>query len=281
MDCPKCGEANQDGRDECSSCGVIFSRWQPRQPRIPITRPRAADPDPKRAGVPWLLLAGAAVIVVFGVMWTMHRRAARGSANLDDQLNAINAKAIERQRRQRATEPKSAAPVRYPAPLPPELESAARFALERCAWFSEPISFEVPKEFKKASYQEMVRKDPMIGALVRLHFIALDPSLANAMPDDTIEARLTTQVRGAMQVTEGSDWYRFDVGRRRLGELRANTNPTDSRMLVGFDWTFENAIADELTDLKGRSGYGTLYTEGSAWKVAEASALPAHQRVCP
>ena len=52
-------------------------------------------------------------------------------------------------------------------------------------------------------------------------------------------------------------------------------------MLVGFDWSFENAIAEELTDLKGRSGYGTLYPEGSAWKVAEASVLPAHQRICP
>ena len=228
-------------------------------------------------------MAGLAAAVVFGFIWTAHRRATRTTPNLDDQLNAINVKRIERQRQQRAQEPRSAAPVRYPAPLPPELESAARFALERCGWFSQPITFEVPKEFKKASYQELVRKDPMIAGLVRLHFIDLQPSLANSMPDDTIEARLTMQVRGTMQVTEGSDWYRFDVGRRRLGELRANTNVTESRMLVGFDWSFENAIAEELTDLKGRSGYGTLYPEGGAWRVAEASitAPRMRQQVCP
>src|SRR5262249_41088322 len=147
-----------------------------------------------------------------------------------------------------------------------------RQALERCTFFSEPITFEVPKQFRRVSYNEMGKKDPMIAGVVRLHFIQLRPPLYSAMYDNTmINAFPTTNVRGAMQVTEGIDGYRFDVGRRRLGALRATTAPTPLQVRVAFDWSFESTIADELTDFKARGGNATLDLDGSAWKVVDAS----------
>jgi hypothetical protein len=284
MDCPKCGAPNEAAREECVSCGVIFARWQQRKERTPaVPRPAPAPEPPKTAGLPpWMLVALVIGIALFGALWTARHRAARAQENPDDLINAINVKGIEQQHQLQAQEKRSPRPV-YPAPLPPELEGPVRLALERCTWFTGPITFEVPKQFKRVSYEQMVKNDPMIAGVIRLHFIELKPALYDAMPNDTIDARLTFQVRGAMQVSEGAGWYRFEVGRHRLDALRATSAPTESRLRLAFDWSFENAIADELYGFKGRTGSATLDLNGSAWNVVDASirTSQAPQQICP
>jgi hypothetical protein len=52
---------------------------------------------------------------------------------------------------------------------------------------------------------------------------------------------------------------------------------------VSFDWSYENSIAEELTDFPGRSGYAILDSDGTAWKVVDASITTprVRQHVCP
>jgi hypothetical protein len=45
MDCPKCGFAASDGAEECSRCGIVFSRWQDVLPASRMSRRPAAVDD--------------------------------------------------------------------------------------------------------------------------------------------------------------------------------------------------------------------------------------------
>ncbi len=239
-------------------------------------------PEPtKSTGLPpWAVIAALAVVVILGLTWTARRRAERKPSSLDDQLNALNARVIQRQHEQQA-KVKVGARSTAGEPISSELEALARQALEQCSFFSEPIRFEVPKEIRKSSYADLVTKQPLIAGLVRLRFIDLDPPLNIAMPNDFIEVSPTTQMRGTMMVIDDGSSLRFDAGRRKLGELRGGAST--SRMNLAFEWSYETPIVEELTDYKGRSGNATLELDaGGAWRVREATVFTRErQRVCP
>src|SRR5581483_10160207 len=98
MQCPKCGSSQPVTNKECSTCGIIFDRWQPRVPRkttassTPIPQPPAVEPQPSGFQIPTSYVAiSLAVLAIVGFIWTKHVRDTRPKSNgIDDTINQIN-----------------------------------------------------------------------------------------------------------------------------------------------------------------------------------------------
>ncbi len=79
MNCPKCGFAQPDGSVECSSCGVIFSKWEssPSPPPLPDRiPPRAVVTDVVEDGplgakeIRWLVITFVVALAVYLIPFT-------------------------------------------------------------------------------------------------------------------------------------------------------------------------------------------------------------------
>lgn len=140
MDCPKCGAANPDTREDCASCGVYFSKMR----RTTLNQPRPAAPAPPVAagGTGWpLWLIGTIVVLVlaFGVMWLRYRRNHPAESNIDAQMTEINRRMAKEEMARatedanRALEARQTLPSRsLPEQLTPEAVIAA---IEACSSF--------------------------------------------------------------------------------------------------------------------------------------------------
>src|SRR2546423_137478 len=145
MECPKCGAAQEAGREECSACGIVFSRWQPRQVRRPTLSSTPVEPPSSSGGrIPMPFILIGVVVVIFGLMWTKHVREQRAKFNPDDMLNEINNKGsnLRRQLREeqaaiaraqnRAAMTAAAVTPKLPADLD---EDRIKTLLEECGYF--------------------------------------------------------------------------------------------------------------------------------------------------
>src|SRR5581483_6664885 len=57
MQCPKCGAEHDGSREECASCGIIFARWQAREPRKTMTAAAPPSPRPRMSSTAFVLIA--------------------------------------------------------------------------------------------------------------------------------------------------------------------------------------------------------------------------------
>lgn len=77
MNCPNCGHRQPDGTLECQSCQIIFSKWKPREPRLPlpgeVPRPAYISPDavpPRRLIIDRVVLGALAGMLLCGLaLW--------------------------------------------------------------------------------------------------------------------------------------------------------------------------------------------------------------------
>jgi hypothetical protein len=288
MECPKCGAKQDAGREECSSCGIVFARWQPRQPRKPTLSSTPVDPPAPSSSIPVpLIIVAAFIVVVVGLVWTRHHQAARAKVNPDDILNEINNKGsnLRRQLREeqaamqraqaRAAMTASAVTQKLPADLD---ESQIAGLIQGCSYFSDRVTVDIPKKFQVNIYRFTLDRYPALPMAEAEHLIEFDPPtfssssasryLPNpAYPGDTVNVKVVPYAYSKVDVSEGDDVYHFGLGRRRI-EITRVTLTSESAVNVGFSWGFDNnAGANLAPEREDRKGAAEIQKTVSGWSV--------------
>jgi len=285
MECPKCG-ANQDaGREECSACGIVFARWQPRRPTLSTTPVEPAAPS-SSIPVP-LIIVGAFILVVVGLMWTRHHQAARANVNPDDILNEINNKGsnLRRQLREEQAaihraQARAAMTANAITPkLPADLDEAQIAGLiQSCSYFSDRVTVDIPKKFQVNIYRFTLDRYPALPVAEAEHLIEFDPPtfssssasryLPNpAYPGDTVNVKVVPYAYSKVDVSEGDDVYHFGLGRRRI-EITRTTPTSESAVNVGFTWGFDNNAGASLApEREDRNGAAEIQKTASGWSL--------------
>jgi hypothetical protein len=287
MNCPKCGAAQQASREECASCGVIFSRWQPRTTR-PGQVPNPVDVDESSTGIPtWAVVAGVVLFVVFGLWWTKRHNEKVANANLqaagDAQLDEINQKGNQARARlaqeaanaQRLESERASRP-RQAAPLPSDLdENAVRMMIQNCSHFQERVTVKIPKTFDRNQYRFVNHSYPAFLAAESEHLIEFDPPLHPApgsLPDsgpvsDTINVRIVPFAYSKVEVIDAGETYEFGLGRRVLENFSYLEPQSDSAVIAGFKWKYEQTSGNALGPESSHDGGADLKRTGSGWEA--------------
>lgn len=285
VQCPKCGAQQSAGGAECVSCGVVFARFRESQERAALARKSVSQPmpvaDETTTSVPRPFVIVALVIfVAFGVVWTAKRRQARakydaasaGAAMLDE----INNKGLKERQRleneaQRARELRNSGGFPATSPAPPKRpagfgEYEAKRALEKCAAFTEPQTVRIPKSYPQYS---------------RDYYVAEYPVLAAAEKDKVVQVeavdgvhRLSLGSYSRMNFTETADHYVFNLGRRRITNVRELTGSADEAE-VRFDFVYTSSVTAETLLAPTEHFYGFAYfvRQGGEWRVTRAHSL--------
>jgi hypothetical protein len=283
MDCPKCGAAQEDGREECVACGIIFARWLDRQQFPPVAPPNPVEtvhtgPSISRPA----LIAGVIAFVLFGVIWTAWRRSAREKPPAADILDQINQDEV-RQRQHPGEEAGQPLPGQTTAPstFPSDLgEPAVRDLIERCAYFEQKVTIEIPKTFERSQYASMADRYPALAASAKEHLIEFEPAIdtdsasparsALAKPTDTITVRLTAPAYSKVDIVDRGDSYEFGIGRRRIDSITTARWPSVSEGSVGFHWSYEKKTVNDLAgDRRDRSCGASMQRTTAGWAIAQ------------
>jgi hypothetical protein len=305
MNCPKCGAVQDAAREDCSSCGIIFARWQPRRERTaPGFTPAPVEPQQTSSGVPpSVVIAVAVVILIFGLVWTSHNRAAREKSKGDDILNQINVEGLKKreQLQQEAAAARRAEARTAHATLlsgeahpsyPPDLdETAVRKIIEGCSYFQDRVTVEIPKQFQVNLYGSLLDRYPSLPAAAFEHLIEFDPPfdiehasrrLSNpAQPGETIKINLAPFTHRKIDVTDTADAYQFVLGRRRVDTITSISKTSDSTVGIGFNWKYEESEGNAL-DRAERSCGADLQRTSSGWAAAHIwrNTRSASQAIC-
>jgi len=288
VNCPKCGVATAAGAEECAACGIVFSRWRerPLRPSLSDTPLPAVPPPPveqQRVPMP-LIIAGAIVFIVIGVIWTAHRRSVRASGKDDmtAMLDDINTKGqVERDRIRNEVETgyraaehdqavAAAAAAKAARQLPPTItEAALRELIEQDAFFQESVVTLVPKVFDARNYASVVRQYPAIPGALREQLIEVDPPFdpkVRRPTDAQIEVHVpSTAFYKVAMIRDRGDSYEIDVG-RRLDTLTIES-AGDFKIEAAFLYTYEHPVgATLLPDVKTR-GHVSLTRGADGWRV--------------
>lgn len=290
MECPKCGAAQDAGREECSACGVVFARWQPRQPRRPTLSSTPVETPAPSAGIPVpLLIVAAFIVVVVGLIWTKHHQAARASVNPDEILNEINNKGsnLRRQLREeqaaihraqtRAAMTASAIKQELPSDLD---ESRITDLIQSCSYFSDRVTVDIPKKFQANIYRIILDRYPALPMAVVEHLIEFDPPSFNssaasrylpnpAYPGEMINVKIVPYAYSKVDVSEGDDVYHFGLGRRRI-DITRTTPTSESAVTATFTWGFDNnAGANLAPEREDRNGAAELQRTANGWSLVK------------
>lgn len=288
MECPKCGAIQDAGREECSACGIVFSRWQPRQPRRPTLSSTPVDPPAPSSSFPLpLVFVGIFIVVVLGMVWTNHHKAARANVNPDDILNEINNKGsnLRRQLREeqaaihraqaRAAMTSEAVTPKLPADLD---EVQITGLIQSCNYFSDRITVDVPKKFQVNIYGFTLRDYPALPMAAVEHLIEFDPPSFNptdakryapnpAYPGDWVTVKIVPYAYSKVDVSEDDNVYHFGLGRRRISITRA-TPTSESAVSVAFTWGFDNNAGASLApEREDRNGAAEIQKTASGWSL--------------
>lgn len=276
MDCPKCGVEQDDGREECLSCGIVFARWYAAQHRriaqtsVPVESPAAGVAVSR--GV---IFIAVFVLIIFGALWTKSRRDARANRDLRKEgmamLNDINKKGNkERQRLEAENERarKMAAAMterpRQARPRPIGFEEAdAMRLLEQCAAFTERSSIRFPRVYHEgAEYSEAY---PSLGR-------ALELRIVEKMNRDGQVTLWPGPGVGGLVVLNQGDEYHIDLGMRRVQEITELSGDVD-RAEARFRWMWQGRVAAEtlLSTSDTYGGVAEFLRQGGVWRVTGAT----------
>lgn len=165
MNCPKCGAVNQEGRAECSACGVVFARWRPREPRLPI----AAAPTPRAAGTSirspinlWVIVPVAATLLFFGMLFASsgRRSESAGQATKTVQASAGGAPASRE--------------AAVPGPTRSIQDDEIRRLIEECIFFQERLVVRIPKSISPGTMR-LIDEEGAIALAANMGIVELDP----------------------------------------------------------------------------------------------------------
>ena len=302
MNCPKCGAVQDAAREDCSSCGIIFARWQERPRRTaPGFTPTPPESPQTSTGVPpSVVIAGAVIVLIFGLVWTSHSRATREKAKGDDILNEINVAGLKkraqmqqegataRRAEARATLVSGEAHPSYPSDLD---EAAVRKIIEGCSYFQDRVTVEIPKQFQVNMYSWILDRYPSLPAAALEHLIEFDPPFDSehaghrvpnpAQPGDTIKINLAPFTHRKIDVTDTADAYQFVLGRRRIDTMTSISRTSDSTVAILFNWKYEDGEGNAL-DRAERSCGANLQRTSNGWAATQVwrNTRSASQAIC-
>lgn len=290
MECPKCGAAQEAGRDECSACGVVFSRWQPRQVRRTTLSSAPAEPPAQSGGIPMpFILIGIVFVVIFGLMWTKHMREQRAKFNPDDMLNEINNKGsnLRRQLREeqaaiaRAQNRAAMTAAAVTPKLPSDIdEERMKSMIEECNYFRDTVVVDIPKTLQPNIYRMNLERYPAIAIAAAEHLIEFDPPFNAseaarhvpnpAGPGDMITVKLTPYAYQKVDVREDGDVYHFGLGRRKV-EITRTFVTSESKVSASFSWTLEQSAGANLSpEGEARTGGADFQRTAGGWSMGRA-----------
>lgn len=273
MKCPECGVTTPPGSEECSACGIIFSRWvnHPIRPSLSATPlPPPAASEPRSIPKP-LLIAGVIVFVVIGIFWTSHRRAARATQNGAVSLDDINNSGEAGRERARQDAAKAAGGSSTPA-LPPTLtEQGLRALIEADPLFQDNLLVSVPKSFDAADFRAVAAKYPSLASANAEGLIEFDPPFdpKNRRPSDGyVEVKVPSVALYKVEtIRDRDDTYEIDLGKRALDTVTVKS-ATDSKVEAAFTFTYEHEIGNTLKpDGSSRKGQASLTRGENGWQL--------------
>jgi hypothetical protein len=289
MNCPKCAAEHDGTRQECPSCGIIFARWQSREPRKP-TAPGIGRTKPatKRVISPtaWVILS---VVLFFGIGFVGLSFLERFKPmsirqHIADPNPPVDQQAVWKfesdQQRKDIRRRNGASPDRAPD-LPGDIDRARILSLlQDCRYFQTPVTVEIPKSFMVASQDSPSHRPIAAARMAQLIVFDKDPFFANRY--DTIQGRINPAAYAVVDVFETDDSIRFTLGRRKP-EVTGAWGKSDSSASATFTWKFEHEAAANLAgDPDERKGYAdferwnSVWTMSSAWKDTKPP-----DRICP
>ncbi|HEY2323197.1 MAG TPA: hypothetical protein VGJ82_10090 [Thermoanaerobaculia bacterium] len=279
MNCPKCGVVAAAGAEECAACGIVFSRWR--------ERPLRTSPPPveghQRIPTP-LIIAGAIVFILIGLIWTAHRRSARASekSDMSAMLDDINNKGKAERDRLRDEAEKgyraaqhdqavaSAAAANAARQLPPTItEADLRTLIEQDVFFQEHVLVSVPKSFSSREYASVARQYPALTGAIREGLIEFDPPFDPKAPGRT-DRQIYVHVPPLAlykvpTINDRPDTYELDLGRRRLADVTIE-NAADFAIAAAFTYDYEQSVGSALLDVK-RVGHASLKRAADGWRL--------------
>lgn len=288
MDCPKCGASQDDGRDECASCGVVFARWRAAQERaqLRVGAPPQTAPESERGIPAWAAIVALIVVVGLGVMWTVRRREARASHDpskeLDAKVNAINnrinaSRVREAQDAARSSVAAQEARIAQmhsemadlppaPAPWPSGLdESSARSMIQRCSGFTNLHEISIPKSFRRQDRVVMIRDVAPLEPAVRAGFLELVDE------GDFTYVRVLGPGWTGLQAVDAGDSYKISGGRRVVKNVRLGIAGA-STVEVWFTWNYDRMDARDLFGTREEPhGNAHFARTGSSWRAVRGS----------
>ena len=266
MNCPKCAALQSDDAGECSNCGVVFSRFRPRQ-----TLSRAhPSPDAGTTRTRPIVIIVVIVFLASGAIWTLRRREAR--ANVDragavDMLDAINNKGLPT--RTRLAEEERTRMYRDQATgrankIPEGLSIAvARQAIEQCSGFTTPVEIALPKEFTSLDVAE--QSYPALTAALRAGLVY------ETTEGNSHVVRIGTN-RGGFTYRDAGDKWIFPLGRRRVTSVSERSGYGDHGE-ARFEFEFEQKLVGELlaSDSTTFTGLAKFVRKNGQWTFADVS----------
>lgn len=237
MNCPKCGAAGQQGRAECSVCGVFFDRWRPREARSFTPAPA---PSPRRESVPfainyWVVVPIAVTLLVIVAAWASRDRA--------PDVPVVEA-------------PESA----LPGSSPPRTVIAnlsdedIRKAIGDCSYFGERLWVKFPKSFYANQAKDAADRYPALLGAATSHVVEFDPpfnfSSFARRPSDPGNPGQEIYVYPAarilnLNVTEVGDEFHYDLGYRKVGRVYRVARSDDS-VTAEFQWGVDTSPLAQL-----------------------------------
>lgn len=283
MDCPKCGTSQDAGREECVSCGIFFERWRRAQDQAILQRRTAQNtplPVIEQGGLPkWLVAIIVVLIVVFGSMWTMHRRKVRENTDLKAvgmaRLNQINNDGLkmrqrmqdeaERRQNQRLKERTEYAQLQAnrPAAYPFSLTEAEALSLvQRCPELAERGKVLLPKQYG-ASNTEVFREYPALFNAQRSRLLFVEQE------GDVVKHRIG--ITGGIIIKETPYQFEVDLGRRNITRITGMTGTADRvEALLLWSWEYPTA-AEVLLDIRQARGSAMYLRQNGVWRLTGAS----------
>jgi hypothetical protein len=286
VDCPKCGMSQDDGREECASCGIIFDRWQRAQDEAELRR-RAAESVPleiEEEGLrvsKWIIAIVLAFIFIFGTIWTVRRREARAKVDLaaigKAHINKLNNDGLKMRQRlqdeaQRAQQMRydqeQATPVqgntRIAAPRQFSLkEEDVMSALFPCSDFLESRSILLPKEYNSDDRDTVFETYPELfnAQRSRLLFTTTEGSMV----------RHSVGVTGGIMILERDDHFEVLLGAKRVQAVKEMTGDAD-RVHATFTWSYDQRVAAEvLLGIREEKGEAQFLRQNGVWRMTHAT----------
>jgi hypothetical protein len=280
-----------DGRTECASCGVVFSRLRDAQDRAFARRITQSQrqpvpvPEPS-SGVtvsPWVIIVGVVLLAVIGASWTARRRADRERRDLAAEGNAmldeLNAKHNEQRRRlaEKATkdQPKwesSLVGVQSKTGAPPGLDAErAKTLLQQCSGFLSTQLVEIPKIIPDSSRGYALQQSPPLYAAENAGAVSLDHDGSN------YKVTQLPTVTGRLQVSETERFYVINAGRRRVTSV-TGLRGTETTATGSFAFEFDDTYAASLLLRENYYFEGVAKFERTAGAWRAVSALPPTKR---
>ncbi|HEX7829071.1 MAG TPA: hypothetical protein VF787_05420 [Thermoanaerobaculia bacterium] len=235
----------------------------------------------EQGGMPkWLVAIVLVLIVVFGSMWTMHRRKARENVDLKAigkaKLNQINNDGLkmrqrmqdeaERRENERLKERSEYArtqanrPATYPFSL---TEEEARRLVQSCPELAERGKVELPKQYSESNSESVFREYPALFNAQRSRLLFIDRE------DGVVKHRVG--ITGGIIIKESAHLFEVDLGRRNITRINQMTGTAD-RVSASFTWSWEYpAAAEVLLDIRQMRGDAVYLRQGGVWRLTGAS----------